>query len=54
MQPFLISAYRPADEQGWLRCRVLAFLDSAYFDDVHVGGLAVPLRDARAGPAVER
>ena len=22
------------DEQGWLRCRVLSFLDSAYFDDV--------------------
>ncbi len=29
-----IRAYEPADEQAWLRCRVLAFLDSAYFDDV--------------------
>lgn len=24
----------PADEEAWLRCRVLAFLHSAYFDDV--------------------
>lgn len=23
-----------ADEQSWLRCRVLGFLDTAYFDDV--------------------
>lgn len=35
MQPFLIRSYQPADEQGWLRCRVLAFLESAYYDDVH-------------------
>jgi GNAT superfamily N-acetyltransferase len=35
MQPFLIRSYGPADEQGWLRCRVLAFLDSAYYDDVY-------------------
>lgn len=48
MPPFLIRSYRPADEQGWLRCRVLAFLDSAYFDDVHrekerYPGLAIEL-----------
>ena len=30
----MIRAYKPADEQGWLRCRVLAFLDTAYFDSV--------------------
>jgi ribosomal protein S18 acetylase RimI-like enzyme len=24
----------PADETGWVRCRALSFLDSAYFDDV--------------------
>ncbi len=30
-----IRDYRPADERGWVRCRVLAFLDTAYFDDVH-------------------
>jgi ribosomal protein S18 acetylase RimI-like enzyme len=27
--------YATADEQSWLRCRVLAFLATAYFDDVH-------------------
>ena len=32
---FTIRDYEPADEQGWLRCRVLAFLDTAYFDDVY-------------------
>lgn len=26
--------YREEDEQGWLRCRVLSFLGSAYYDDV--------------------
>ncbi len=30
----MIRAYEPTDEQGWLRCRVLAFLDTAYFDSV--------------------
>ena len=29
-----IRAYEPADEVGWLRCRVLAFLDTAFFDAV--------------------
>jgi ribosomal protein S18 acetylase RimI-like enzyme len=29
-----IRDYRPGDEQAWLRCRVLAFLGTAYFDDV--------------------
>ena len=31
---FTIRPYEPADETGWLRCRVLSFLDSAFFDDV--------------------
>jgi len=26
--------YRPADEEHWLRCRVLAFLDSPYYENV--------------------
>lgn len=30
-----IRKYNPTDEQGWVRCRVISFLDSAYFDDVH-------------------
>ena len=29
-----IRRYRKEDEQGWLRCRVISFLDSAYYDDV--------------------
>jgi ribosomal protein S18 acetylase RimI-like enzyme len=29
-----VRPYRRDDEQGWLRCRVLAFLATAYFDDV--------------------
>jgi ribosomal protein S18 acetylase RimI-like enzyme len=29
-----IRAYRPADEPAWLRCRVLAFLRTGYYDDV--------------------
>ena len=29
-----IRSYEPEDESGWLRCRVLAFLDSAFFDAV--------------------
>lgn len=29
-----IRDYRAADEQGWLRCRVLSLLRTAYFDDV--------------------
>ena len=32
---FRIRAFLPADETGWVRCRALAFLDAAYFDDVH-------------------
>ncbi len=29
-----IREYRSADEPRWLRCRVLGFFDTAYFDDV--------------------
>jgi ribosomal protein S18 acetylase RimI-like enzyme len=29
-----IRPYRPSDEETWLRCRVLSFLGSAYFDSV--------------------
>lgn len=30
----IIRYYRPEDEPSWLRCRVLAFLDTAYYDHV--------------------
>ena len=32
---FAIRSFRTGDETGWVRCRALAFLDTAYFDDVH-------------------
>ncbi|WP_102158809.1 GNAT family N-acetyltransferase [Zhihengliuella halotolerans] len=32
--PLTIRPYTPADEPSWLRCRVLSFLDSCYYDDV--------------------
>lgn len=30
----IIRKYVKHDEKGWLRCRVLSFLDSAYYDNV--------------------
>lgn len=32
--PISIRAYLPDDEPSWLRCRVLSFLDTSYYDDV--------------------
>jgi ribosomal protein S18 acetylase RimI-like enzyme len=29
-----IRSYQPSDETQWLQCRVLAFLDTTYFDNV--------------------
>ena len=34
MTEALIRPYVDADERAWIECRVLAFLDSAYFDAV--------------------
>ncbi|MFW9966809.1 MAG: GNAT family N-acetyltransferase [Candidatus Thorarchaeota archaeon] len=31
----IIREYNKDDEKGWVHCRVLAFLDSAYYDDVY-------------------
>ncbi|MDQ3164095.1 MAG: GNAT family N-acetyltransferase [Actinomycetota bacterium] len=31
---FTIRSYEPADEVGWLRCRLLSFFGSAFWDDV--------------------
>jgi N-acetylglutamate synthase-like GNAT family acetyltransferase len=33
-QDVVIRPYRDEDERGWVLCRVLAFLDTAFFDDV--------------------
>lgn len=30
----VIRTYRDSDERGWLRCRVVSFLDCSYFNDV--------------------
>lgn len=30
----VIRDYKAQDEQGWLRCRVLSFLDCSYYNDV--------------------
>jgi len=30
-----IRYYKPEDELAWVRCRVLSFLDSAYYDNVY-------------------
>lgn len=32
--PFEIRPYDPGDENSWLRCRALSFLNTSYFDDV--------------------
>ena len=42
-----IRAYRDGDEESWLRCRVLSFLGSAYFDDVRRE------KERYANPAIE-
>ena len=34
MPNFSIREYKPTDQASWLRCRVLSFLGTAYFDDV--------------------
>ena len=34
MDDAVIRQYRDEDERGWVICRVLSFLDSAFFDDV--------------------
>lgn len=42
-----IRPYQPTDEPHWLRCRVLAFLDTAYFDNV------LREKERYANPAIE-
>ena len=46
-QGFTIRSFRSGDETGWVRCRALAFLDTAYFDDVH------PEKERYEGRAIE-
>ena len=42
MLNYAIRDYQDADEPSWLRCRVLSFLATAYFDDVHRRKPSVP------------
>ncbi|WP_279070654.1 GNAT family N-acetyltransferase [Microbacterium lacticum] len=44
--PHAVRPYQPSDERGWLRCRVLSFLDTQYYDDVK------PRRTALADPSI--
>jgi GNAT superfamily N-acetyltransferase len=44
---FEIRDYVDADEQGWVRCRALGFLDTAFYDDVR------PQKEHYAGEAAE-
>lgn len=34
-RPVNLREYDTSDEDGWVRCRVLSFLDTSYYDDVH-------------------
>jgi ribosomal protein S18 acetylase RimI-like enzyme len=43
----VVRPYAPSDEEGWLRCRALAFLHTDYFDDV------VRTKPSFDGPAFE-
>ncbi|UOE95849.1 GNAT family N-acetyltransferase [Alkalihalobacillus sp. LMS39] len=42
-----IRPYKPEDETGWVRCRVLSFLDTAYYDNV------LPKKEIYQNPAIE-
>jgi GNAT superfamily N-acetyltransferase len=57
MRGVSIRPYRPDDERGWVVCRVLSFLDSAFFDDVrrekeHYANPAIELVAEHAGEIV--
>ncbi|RFB18846.1 N-acetyltransferase [Bacillus sp. HNG] len=43
----IIREYKSTDEVGWVRCRVLSFLDTAYFDNVLQG------KEKYENPAIE-
>lgn len=43
----VIRSYRPRDEGSWLHCRVVAFLETAYYDDV------VRMKPNYSNPAIE-
>jgi len=57
MVDFVVRPYRDSDERGWVTCRLLSFLDTAFFDDVrrekeHYGSPAIELVAERQGQIV--
>ena len=44
--PYAVRPYQTSDERGWLRCRVLSFLGTQYYDDVK------PHRTVLADPSI--
>ena len=53
----VVRAYRDADERGWVVCRLLSFLDTAFYDDVRrskerYGNPAIELVAERDGEIV--
>ena len=54
---FAVRPYEPTDERAWLRCRLLSFFDSAFFDSVerekeHYAKPAIELVAADGGDIV--
>ena len=47
MPDFQVRAYRETDEEGWVRCRALAFLGSAFYDTVRND------KERYEGPSIE-
>ena len=35
LKDLIIRSYNSSDEEGWLKCRLVSFHDSAYYDDVY-------------------
>jgi hypothetical protein len=42
-----VRPYQTEDEIGWVRCRVLSFLDTAYYDNV------LQVKETYNNPAIE-
>ena len=36
IENLIIRKYKPSDEKRWLDCRLIAFYDTAYYDDVYI------------------
>ena len=36
IEDLIIRPYHPSDAESWLKCRLISFHDSAYYDDVYI------------------